>query len=206
MDDGSTDNTPALIDNIAGISVLRHPVNQGKGVALLSGFAAAYRRGFDGVVTIDGDGQHLPEDIEILIATAADHFPCIVVGKRHGMDGCENVPWTSRFGRKFSNFWVWVSGGDLLSDSQSGFRLYPLPEVLNLGVIARRYQFEVEVLVKARQHDIPVKEATVQVVYQPRGERVSHCRPWLDFFRNATTFTRLIFARIFRFFRVKIKR
>ena len=55
---------------------------------------------------------------------------CLVVGKRQGMEGKKNVPWTSRFGRKFSNFWVWVSGGPLIEDSQSGFRLYPLPEVL----------------------------------------------------------------------------
>ena len=72
------------------------------------------------------------------------------------------MPWTSKFGRKFSNFWVWAAGGPLVEDSQSGFRLYPLPEVLQLGVEARRYQFEVEILVKARQQGIKTKEAPVR--------------------------------------------
>jgi hypothetical protein len=111
------------------------------------------------------------------------------------------VPWTSRFGRGFSNFWVRVSGGPVVSDSQSGFRLYPLPEVLQLGVTARRYQFEVEVLVRAQQAGIATIEAPVGVVYQPKGERVSHFRPWLDFWRNSVTFSRLIFIRIAEIFR-----
>ena len=120
---------------------------------------------------------------------------------RQGMVKKKNVPWTSRFGREFSNFWVWVSGGPLLEDSQSGFRLYPIRETLELEVKAQHYQFEVEVLVKARQHGIEIREAPIGVVYQTKGKRVSHFRPWLDFWRNSTTFTRLIFARIFRMFR-----
>jgi hypothetical protein len=118
------------------------------------------------------------------------------------MEGNDNVPWTSRFGRKFSNFWVWVSGGPMLTDSQSGFRLYPLPEALRLDVQARRYQFEVEILVKARQQGLETLEVPVQVVYQKKEERVSHFHPWLDFWRNSTTFSRLIFTRIFGTFRL----
>ena len=104
----------------------------------------------------------------------------IVVGNRQGMAG-ENVPWTSRFGRGFSNFWVWAAGGPWIADSQSGFRLYPLPEALQLGVRARRYQFEVEILVRARRSGIATVEVPVSVVYQPKGVRVSHFRPWRDF-------------------------
>jgi glycosyltransferase involved in cell wall biosynthesis len=202
VDDGSTDGTPAIVDGIKEITVLRHSMNQGKGAALLTGFAAAEERGCTAAVTIDGDGQHLPEDMEKLMTAVADGERCIVVGCRQDMKAGENVPWTSRFGRGFSNFWVWVSGGPRISDSQSGFRLYPLPEALTLDVVARRYQFEVEILVKAHQQGLPVKEVPVRVVYQEKGERISHFRPWRDFMRNSTTFTRLIFARIFRVFRV----
>ncbi len=196
VDDGSTDATPEVIAKITGISVIRHPVNQGKGAALLTGFAAAAGLGCDWAITIDGDGQHLPEDAKALLLAVADGGRRIVVGRRQGMVGT-NVPWTSRFGRGFSNFWVWVSGGPLIGDSQSGFRLYPLPEALGLGVVARRYQFEVEILVRARLRGIAVVEVPVQVVYQTKGERVSHFRPWLDFWRNSVTFSRLIVARIF---------
>ncbi len=196
VDDGSTDRTPDLINNIKGISVIRHPENQGKGAALLTGFAAAVKLGCDRAITMDGDGQHRPEDAGALLQAVADGRRVIVVGRREGMVG-KNVPWTSRFGRGFSNFWVWAAGGPLISDSQSGFRLYPLPETLHLGVKARRYQFEVEVLVKARRRGIETIEAPIQVVYQARGERVSHFQPWLDFRRNSATFSRLIWERIF---------
>jgi hypothetical protein len=109
----------------------------------------------------------------------------------------EHVPWTSRFGRKFSNFWVWLSGGPVLSDSQSGMRLYPLPEAIVLPTKAQRFQFEVEILVQAKRKKLTVLETSIRVVYNPDGSRISHFRPFVDFIRNSLTFTRLIFTRIF---------
>jgi hypothetical protein len=108
----------------------------------------------------------------------------------------EGAPWTSRFGRGFSNFWIRRAGGPRVTDSQSGFRIYPLPEVLTLGVRAQRYQFEIEVLVKAAWADLPVIEAPVNVRYFG-AERVSHFRPFVDFCRNTGTFARLITRRVF---------
>ena len=195
VDDGCTDRTPAILEQFKGISVLHHLKNQGKGAALLTGFAAAART-CNWAITLDADGQHHPADAKELITAVPDKMRPIIIGARQGMD-TENVPWTSRFGRGFSNFWVWISGGPWVSDSQSGFRLYPLPEVLQLPVTTRRYQFEVEVLVKARQRGIPILEIPVQVVYQIEGERISHFRPFIDFCRNSATFTRLITSRIF---------
>ena len=202
VDDGSTDSTAENIAAIDGIRVLHHAVNTGKGAALLTGFAAAVKEGHDYAVSLDGDGQHNPADALILLQAVQNAERWLVIGCRQGMEGRKNVPWTSRFGRRFSNFWVWMAGGPLVEDSQSGFRLYPLPEVMALGVRARRYQFEVEVLVKARQQGIRIKEVPVQVIYQPKGERVSHFRPWLDFHRNSAVFSRLIWTRICRMFRL----
>jgi len=196
VDDGSTDSTASVLAAQENIIVLRHPVNQGKGAALLTGFAAVAAT-CDWALTIDADGQHDPADAQALLAVAQQGGRVLVVGSRQGMTG-GHVPWTSRFGRGFSNFWVWVSGGPWIADSQSGFRLYPLPETMELGVAARRYQFEVEVLVRARRRGIAVIEAPVSVVYQPRGVRVSHFRPWRDFLRNSSTFCRLICSRLFR--------
>ena len=195
VDDGSTDKTAEILASIGGITVLTHSQNMGKGAALLAGFQEASKAS-DWAITIDADGQHKPEDVENLLEAVKEGERPIVIGTRQGMDG-ENVPWTSRFGRSFSNFWVWVSGGPKISDSQSGFRLYPLPEALTLDVHALRFQFEVEILVKAHQKGISVIEAPVQVVYQKGIERISHFHPWKDFLRNATTFSRLIFQRIF---------
>ena len=201
INDGSTDRTADIINTIGDITVLHHDINQGKGAALLTGFTAACNKGCDWAVTLDGDGQHRPSDAKALLAAVSAGQRCIVVGRREGMEESKHVPWTSRFGRGFSNFWVRVSGGPAIKDTQSGFRLYPLPEVMEIGVLARRYQFEVEVLVRAYQRDIEIIEVPVEVVYQPKGERVSHFRPWIDFGRNSAVFTRLIFTRIFRMFR-----
>ncbi len=195
VDDGSTDSTAETLATIKDITVLTHPQNMGKGLALQTGFTATSKSS-DWAVTLDADGQHKPEDIENLLLAVKGDNRSIVIGARQGMDG-ENVPWTSKFGRGFSNFWVRLSGGPQTSDSQSGFRLYPLPEVMNLDVQATRFQYEVEVLVKAHQAHIPVIEAPVQVVYQKGQERISHFHPWKDFLRNAATFSRLIFQRIF---------
>jgi glycosyltransferase involved in cell wall biosynthesis len=196
VDDGSTDNTYDQLKEIAGIQILRHPQNQGKGAAIMTGLAIAAAVA-DWAITIDADGQHYPQDAQKLIKAIPKKTRPIVVGARANMTDV-HVPWTSRFGRKFSNFWVLISGGPEILDSQSGFRIYPLSEALNWGTKARRFQFEVEILVQAKRNGLPVIEAPVRVNYNPNGERISHFRPFVDFLRNSSTFTRLIFTRIFK--------
>ena len=194
VDDGSTDRTGERIRRIDGIRVLTHRFNRGKGAALLTGFAAAAEVA-DWAITLDADGQHDPQDARALLAAIPGAGRAIVIGRREGMLGAD-VPWTSRFGREFSNFWVRVSGGPAVRDSQSGFRAYPLPECLHLGVVARRFQFEVEVLVKARWRGMPVVEVPVGVSYTPGTRRISHFHPFYDFLRNTGLFSRLITQRI----------
>lgn len=217
VDDGSTDGTYEQIKSISGITILRHQENRGKGAALLTGFAAAAAVA-DWAATVDADGQHNPRDV-LALWSAVDDLPgnpahCnspaaksgkgekraglkrpLVVGLRQEMTGPE-VPWTSRFGRSFSNFWVRLAGGPPILDTQSGMRLYPLPESLHLGVRARRFQFEVEILVRARWQGHPVVEVPIGVIYQPGAERISHFRPFVDFLRNSRTFSSLIALRI----------
>ena len=197
VDDGSTDATSVRLQEAEGITVLRHETNRGKGAAIRTGFAALAGVA-DWAVTLDADGQHDPNDIPGMIRAIPAGLRPIVVGRREGMVGAD-VPWTSRFGRKFSNFWVRVAGGPPLSDTQSGLRIYPLPEAARLPVRASRFQFEVEILVRARWGGIPVIEAPVGVSYAPGRKRVSHFRPFVDFCRNSETFSRLIVLRMWRF-------
>ena len=195
VDDGSTDSTPAQIMEIEGVHLLHHIENRGKGAAIMTGFAEAVKIA-DWAITIDADGQHNPSDAFNLIQAIPENERPIMVGSRQGMID-KYVPWTSRYGRKFSNFWVSVSGGPKMTDSQSGFRIYPLPEAMKLNVIARRYQFEIEILVKAQWKKIPVVEAPIRVNYALGSERISHFRPFIDFIRNNNTFARLIVQRLF---------
>jgi len=199
VDDGSTDETRDKVAGLSGVTVVRHSENRGKGAAILTGLATAAsaptRAHF--VVTVDGDGQHNPDDARRLLAGLwADGRlqTAFVLGNRSGMDQA-HVPWTSRAGRRFSGFWIWASGGPMLADSQSGFRVYPVAETLALPTRARRFEFEVEVLVHARRAGLPIREVPVTVAYSPPGGRVSHFRPWRDFGRNSMAFTRLLVGR-----------
>jgi len=194
VDDGSTDATYDQIRRIEGIHILRHRSNRGKGAALLTGFAAAAKLS-DWAISLDADGQHNPEDAQRLIDAIPETGRPIIIGRREGMLGAD-VPWTSRFGREFSNFWVRMSGGPAVADSQSGFRAYPLPECLHLGVSTRRFQFEIEILVKAEWSHMAVTEVPVCVSYRPGIRRISHFHPFLDFLRNTALFSRLITYRI----------
>lgn len=201
VDDGSTDGGLNTVNTIPEVLVLRHQRNLGKGAALVTGMQAAAESA-DWAVCLDADGQHDPDDMIQLMQAIPKGRRAIILGKREGMS---TAPWTSRFGRKFSNFWVWVSSGVRLSDSQSGFRIYPLPEVLELEVRAGKYQFELEVLAKAAWKAIPIIETPISVSYQVDGRRISHFHPWKDFLRNTQTFSRLIVRRVFtpRLWRVR---
>ena len=194
VDDGSTDSSYERIRDCPGIHLLRHAENRGKGAALITGFTAAEKIA-DWAITIDADGQHDPQDALDMMAAIPENERPLVVGMRQGMVG-KKAPWTSRFGRKFSNFWIVLAGGPRMADSQSGFRIYPLPEALKLSVAAQRYQFEIEILVKAGWQKRPVIEVPISVRYAPGKERISHFRPFIDFLRNTGTFTRLITRRI----------
>jgi glycosyltransferase involved in cell wall biosynthesis len=194
VDDGSTDASFGRVRSIDGVRILRHRTNRGKGAALLTGMAEAAKTA-DWAVTLDADGQHHPEYAPALIAAIPDGSRPIVVGARRGMRSAR-APWTSRFGREFSNFWVRTAGGPEVADTQSGFRVYPLPEALRLGVRSRRFQFEVEILVRAAWNRIPVIEAPVRVLYRPGSERISHFHPFFDFLRNFGMFARLITCRV----------
>jgi glycosyltransferase involved in cell wall biosynthesis len=194
VDDGSTDDTWSRLSALEGIITKRHDRNRGKGAALVTGMRAAAQMSLEWAITLDADGQHRAADAAKLQAAIPKGQRPIVLGRRQLMAG---APWTSRAGREFSNFWVWVAGTHWLHDTQSGFRIYPLPETLVLDIRARHYQYEIEVLAKAAWAGIPIVEAPIDVIYQTGAARISHFRPGLDFLRNTATFYRLITRRVF---------
>ena len=198
VNDGSRDGT-AEAARSAGATVLEHPVNRGKGAALLTGFAYAAEQGFTHAVTIDADGQHYASDLPRLLARTLARPHAIVVGNRP-VDG-PNVPRSSRIGRTISDFMLWASSADELEgqrpDSQSGYRIYPLAHVLALRLTGRRYDFEQEVLVRAAWHRVPIVAEPIDVHYPPADERVSHFHKWRDNGRIVRVYTRLMLMRLF---------
>ncbi|MDR0581781.1 MAG: DUF2062 domain-containing protein [Prevotellaceae bacterium] len=181
VNDGSTDTTAQALAAIPAITVLAHPKNKGKGVALRTGFRYALRNGFRYAITLDGDGQHYPSDIPHFAGAIEKAYGALVTGSRKLRQ--ENMPGKNRFANKFSNFWVWVETGKRLDDTQSGFRAYPLEPFAKSKYFTRRYDFELEILVRSVWKNIPVIVIPIRVFYAPKEAQVSHFKPVRDFLR-----------------------
>jgi len=192
VDDGSTDGSGDAASQVEGVVVLRHEVNEGKGAALETALRWALESGCSHLVAIDSDGQHLPGDLPLFLEAAKKSPEAIHVGCRD----LRTAPESSRFGRRFSNFWTWVETGTRVGDSQSGFRVYPVVPVLSLGLRARRFEWEVEVLVRGIWAGIPVRDLPCRVWYPPQEERVSAFRPFWDNARISWLNTRLVAERL----------
>jgi glycosyltransferase involved in cell wall biosynthesis len=188
VDDGSTDGGGYTLRGL-DVQLVRHEVNRGKGAAIMTAAREAARMGMTHIATIDADGQHDPADLPALLEALRGDPLGIVVGKRDFETA--NVPGSSRFGRKFSNFWLRLQTGRTLQDTQSGFRVYPLAVLEGLKLGESRYSFEIEVLVKAAWAGIALRDADISVYYPPAGKRVSHFDKFRDNLRLTLLNTRL---------------
>jgi len=192
VNDGATDTTPLLLEEYSSIKKINLPKNMGKGFALRTGFAEARAAGFEYAITIDSDGQHYPDDIPLFLAEIENNGDALLIGSRNM--GQEGVPKKSSFGNKFSNFWFWFETGKKLTDTQSGYRLYPLNKIAK-KYYTNKFEFEIEVIVKAAWREVPVKNIAVKVLYDP-NERVSHFRPFTDFSRISVLNTVLVICSV----------
>lgn len=190
VNDGSTDNTASILSSIEGIKVIDYPNNKGKGYALKFGLRKAYEWGYRYAITIDSDGQHYADDIPTFIETIEQKPDSLLIGARNLT--AENMPSKNTFANRFSNFWYKVETGQTLTDTQSGYRLYPLTKLQNIHFITRRYEFEVEIIVRAAWRGVNVENIPIKVYYPPVEERVSHFRPLQDFTRISILNTVLV--------------
>ena len=188
INDGSTDSTAEILKSYSQLTQIHHPKNLGKGRALRNGFRKALELDFEYAITIDSDGQHFAADIPVFLEAIQDEPNALLIGSRNMTQ--ENVPKKSSFGNKFSNFWFKFETGIKLDDTQSGFRLYPL-RLLPKRFYTNKFEFEIEVIVRAAWKGITVKNIPIQVLYDP-AERVSHFRPFQDFTRISILNTVLV--------------
>jgi hypothetical protein len=188
IDDGSTDADLQELLKDLDVQVVRHPVNRGKGAALQTALALVRERGGRYLVTLDGDGQHFPEDIPRLVA--AIESDTIVVGRRTEIVG--DRPPSSHFGQDFSDFWIEVETGVRVADTQSGFRVYPLEPLARLRLSSQHYTFEVEVLTRALWAGLRARSVPIRVSYSEATRRASSFRPGRDNWRLTRLHTRLV--------------
>lgn len=193
VDDGSGDGSSDQVKEL-DVQVIRYKKNQGKGQALKTGFKKAAELGFDVAITLDADGQHYPEDIPAFLEMARKHPEAMLIGSRNL--ATENMPGGNTFANKFSNFWFTVQTGVKLPDTQSGFRLYQLKKLGSLWYLTSRYEAELEMLVAQCWKGVEMIPVKIDVHYPPAGERVTHFRPFRDFFRIAVLNTLLCVVAI----------
>jgi len=208
VNDGSTDSTSSVLEKFPHLTVISYASNQGKGYALKKGFELALQKGYRHAITIDSDGQHYAEDIAGFVTKMEESPNALIVGSRKLPK--DQMRKGSGFANRFSNFWFRFIAGVELPDTQSGFRLYPLHLVQNIRFYTRRYEFELEVLVRSAWREILITSIPISVYYPSRDERVSHYRPVKDFIRISLLYTilafiALLFVKPSRFFRIMKK-
>ncbi|HAN18021.1 MAG: glycosyltransferase [Bacteroidetes bacterium GWC2_33_15] len=191
VNDGSTDSTPDILNTFNYLDIVSYPKNKGKGYALRKGLRFAWNKGYKYAITIDSDGQHYVSDLPKFIEKLDESPNAIIIGSRNMNQS--SVPGKSSFGHKFSNFWFRFETGINAPDTQSGFRLYPLEPLSKMIFFTRKYEFEIEVIVRAAWKGVDVTSVPIQVYYAPKETRVSHFRPFRDFTRVSILNTLLVF-------------
>ncbi|WP_422508225.1 glycosyltransferase family 2 protein [Stenotrophomonas sp. GZD-301] len=202
VDDGSHAPCAQVLDALVqahapAVTLLRLAENQGKGGAMLAGFAEAARQGYTHVLQIDADGQHDTVDIPRFLALSQQHPQTVICGTP-AYDA--SVPKARLYGRYATHIWVWINTLSLhLRDSMCGFRVYPLPPVTRLAAeetIGRRMDFDSEILVRLFWRGVAVINLPTRVTYPSDG--VSHFDVWRDNVRISCMHTRLFFGMLRR--------
>ena len=191
VDDGSTDGTSEAA-RAAGAPVLRHDVNQGKGRALLTAFDHLFGLGYDAVVTVDADGQHLPEEIPRLVAPWRKGADLVLGTRDHLFAAMSRVRRTSN---GTSSWLISRVAGTDLPDCQTGFRLYTRRLIEATGFPEPRFEAESAVLVRAVRAGFVVAGVPVRLD-EPDGRATSHYRPVIDSLRIAGAVTRARFEPV----------
>jgi glycosyltransferase involved in cell wall biosynthesis len=186
VDDGSADATGSAAA-ATGARVLRHPKNRGKGGALKTGFAYALEHGYDAVITLDADGQHLPREIPKFLACRRETRGDLIIGGRaHLFD--QMLP-RRRLANRFSAWSIARASKTGITDSQSGFRLYSANLLRGVKLHSDGFDLESEVIVRAGCDGFHVITTPIDLGFVD-GLSTSHYKPLADTLRIAWTVVR----------------
>ena len=199
VDDGSDKTTQDELARLAAeyrnLTLIRLPVNAGKGAAVISGIQAAADAGFSHAVQVDADGQHAIEDIPRLLALAKEHPTALISGQPIYDD---SVPRSRLYGRWVTHIWVWIETLSLqLKDSMCGFRVYPVAPTLQLAqrvTLGKRMDFDTEVMVRLYWQGNTSYFIPTRVTYPQDG--LSHFDALKDNLRISLMHTRLFFGML----------
>ena len=163
VDDGSSDNSSQAARSIDNVILLRHRINRGKGAAVKTGIHAANELHADCVVTMDGDGQHDPNDIAHLVSPILDGPYDVVLGTR--MQNHHGMPWIKIIANKVGNLVTLLLYGIYVSDSQSGFRAYSKNAAYIIDTKADKYEYDSKVIREINANRLSFTEVPISVRY-----------------------------------------
>ena len=190
VDDGSTDRT-AEIAAEQGAEVVRHGRNRGKGEALKTGFGHAEAKGFDAVITLDGDAQHDPREIPKFIAAHERYPEDIILGSRMGTP--EKMRRLNRFSNRMGIFFLSLLTGQPVADSQTGYRLHPMTLMRRMTLTSSHFDLENEILIKASRLGVRLRAVPISTIYHE--VHTTHYRTFVDTVRIVKTVLRILLWR-----------
>ncbi|MDP8262134.1 MAG: glycosyltransferase family 2 protein [Candidatus Ancaeobacter aquaticus] len=178
VDDGSTDKSSAVAES-AGVHVIRHETNSGKGAALKSGFDYVSKGDWDAVITIDGDGQHDYNEINTFIDRAGEAD--ILIGNR--LDDTKSMPIIRLWTNQFTSNVVSKIAGQKIPDSQCGFRLFHKRVLGHIDLKTVRFDSESEILINASQKGYTIASVPVRTIYGTEESKICPSRDVVLFFK-----------------------
>lgn len=188
VDDGSTDDS-GRIAREAGAFVLRNQVKSGKGFSLRQGFEHILKKGYEGVITMDGDGQHSVGDISEFLRLAQSHDG-VVVGNR--MSDSIGMPLVRKITNKVMSWMISLACRQRVPDTQCGYR-YVSAEVLQcVRLKCNGFEIETEIIMKASKTGFRIISVPIETIYR---DEVSHIRPLHDTQKFFNYFFKEIFSR-----------
>lgn len=190
VDDGSRDDTAAVAE-AAGATVVRHPHNRGKGVALMTGFAWALEQGCEAVLTLDADGQHDPAEIPKFLTAWEAGAGDLIIGRRN----FSQMPFPRLFTNPFGSWLLSLALGTRIYDNQSGYRVYSRRFLETLSLTTTGFELEVEVITQAVCNGVRIGWIDIRTIYDV--DKVSYFHPIKD--------TARFFGMVWRAWRQRIR-
>ena len=189
VDDGSTDGTESEA-RAAGVEVIRHAVNQGKGAAIKTGLRElSARAGLEYALILDGDGQHLPEEIPNFLAAAERTHAPMLVGTR--MSDTRTMPFVRRMTNRFMSWQIGRVCGQTVPDSQCGFRMIHRDLAPALAAIETvKFDYETEMLVVASRRGCKIEAVPVSTIYGDEKSKIHPVRDTVRFYKMMARFKR----------------
>jgi len=186
IDDGSTDDSGAIARQ-SGAIVIRHEVKKGKGQSLRDGFHYALERGYDGVITMDGDGQHDAADIEQFLRLVVKERPGMVVGNR--MADPRGMPYVRYLTNRFMSFLISRACGQRIPDTQCGYRYIDSRVLREVPLACDDFEIETEMLMKSAKRGFHIDSVPILTIYRNEESKIN---PWKDTIRFIAYFIKEI--------------